>query len=65
MAGGTIESAIQFHQFTPPMQMAIRDVAATRASLTSLCPRPTRALVDGKPGKNPAPSGKSVLTSCL
>ena len=52
MAGEFIESAIQFYQFTPPMQALIRDVAATGDPdffVSSANPR----LVDGKPSKNP------------
>jgi len=47
-----IENAIQFHQFTQPMQALIRDVAANGKPdffVSSANPR----LVDGKPSKNP------------
>jgi len=52
MAAEFIESAIQFHQFTRPMQTLIRDMAATGKPdffVSSANPR----LVDGKPSKNP------------
>lgn len=52
MAAEFMETAIQFHQFTQPMQTLIRDVAATGKPdffVSSANPR----LVDGKPSKNP------------
>ncbi|MGA2028510.1 MAG: hypothetical protein ABSG87_00340 [Verrucomicrobiota bacterium] len=52
MAVEFLENAIQFHEYTPPMQALIRDVAKTGKPdffVSTANPR----LVDGKPSKNP------------
>jgi len=52
MASEFLENAIQFHEYTPPMQALIRDVAITGKPdffVSTANPR----LVDGKPSKNP------------
>jgi hypothetical protein len=52
MAAEFLENAIQFHEYTPPMQALIREVAKTGKPdffVSTANPR----LVDGKPSKNP------------
>ena len=47
-----VEDAIGFHQFTPPIQTVVREVASNGASGFFVTPAHPR-IVDGKPTKNP------------